>query len=543
MFSRATATTTARRSQTAGRMRHLGYSLLALAVGACGGLTDLEKATDGCGNAPTISMGQSISGRLSSEDCVEYDGAYVDYVGLSLSSQSSVRIDLTTPAFDAAVELRDDFGNQWGYGDAFGPTNARIVRDLPPGSYTIVVRSINPGAVGSYELAVSQGPDCSSLGALSMGDVVTGSLEASDCLFEWGGTVDNWSLSLSGPGKVRIDLESSAFDEIVLVRDQQGNVMWVADWTGPSGHAQLEAELPAGSWTVSVTSPYETARGAYELSVDVAPPCTPGADVVLGETVPGQISSSDCYLDSWMPADSFGLSVAAETPVSIHLKSTDFEPLVILRDQNGWDVAMGYDMMADGNARIRTSLEPGKYALYVTGYPSGGDYSLTVEEIECDAPLPIEFGQTVNGALDENDCMRAGGAFQESWTLVLANDTTVRIDLVSNQFDTWLVLKDSAGAVIVIDDDGGSGVNSRVQRGLAAGTYEIVASSYGPGALGGYQLTVDAPPPPMAGAADIEGTQQARGKAAPPDGGAAELLELVRRRWGEGEVRWWSRRQ
>ncbi len=143
------------------------------------------------------------------------------------------------------------------------------------------------------------------------------------------------------------------------------------------------------------------------------------------------------------------------------------------------------------------------------------------------APQTIDFGETVNGTLDTNDCLRTGGAFQESWELVLANDITARIDLESAEFDAFLVLKDSQGNVIATDDDGGTGLNSRIERVLAAGTYEIVASSFGPNQTGAYQLTVDGPPP-MPGAARTDGKSEMRPKAAPDSESASERLARMR---------------
>ena len=205
---------------------------------------------------------------------------------------------------------------------------------------------------------MSEGPDCSPVGALQLGQTVTGALAADDCLFDFGGNMDNWSLSLTSTQRLRIDLKSSDFDEIVLVRDQQGNIIIGAVWGGPTDHARLETELSAGEWIISVTSPFETARGTYNLTVDVAPPCTPGTDFVLGETVT-EISPSDCLFDGYAPADSFGINITEETAISIHLKSADFDPFVILRDENGMDIEVGFDEQLDGNAWIRESLSPG----------------------------------------------------------------------------------------------------------------------------------------------------------------------------------------
>jgi hypothetical protein len=523
------------RPQFHSRCRFLLCSTLCLAVIACGDDTpteveELESETENpCTAAVAISIGETANGSLQSSDCVQPDGAYSDRFSLSLSSHTDVRIDLRSNAFDAFLELRDNLGNVLAINDdAGGSLNSRIIQPLDAGSYIILARSLGPEQSGSYSLSVSLGPDCSPIGDLTLGETVTGTLASDDCLFEYGGLMDNWSLSLTSTQKLRIDLKSSDFDEILLLRDSQGLIINGADWGGPTGHARLETELPAGDWTISVSTPSETVQGAYTLTVDVAPPCTPGTDFVIGTTVNGEITASDCLLDGYLPADSFGLEITQEMPVGIHLKSADFSPLVILRDQNGMDVGVGYDETQDGNAFINMSLGQGSYSLFATtvSYPPQGSYVLSVSEIVCDAADTISFGETVSGTLDASDCLRTGGAFQESWQLVLDNDTTARIDLESAAFDAFLVLKDSQGNIVASDDDGGDGLNARIERVLEAGTYEIVASSFAANQTGAYQLTVGAPP--AAAAARVDGMSETRPKAAADSESATELLARFR---------------
>lgn len=527
------------------------YALLCLGVSACGAKNpvnvDDNEVTNPCQAASPISMGQSMAGLLSAADCVQPDGVYGDRWSLSLSGQTDVRIDLTSNQFDAFLELRDDVGNMIAQNDdAGGSLDSRIIQTLQTGSYIILARSLVPGQTGGYQLSVSEAPDCSPVGVLQLGQTVTGALDADDCLFEFGGNMDNWSLSLTSTQRLRIDLKSSDFDEVVLVQDQHGNIINGAGGGGPTAHARLETELGAGEWTISVTSTFGTARGSYDLTVDVAPACTPGTDIVFGETVSGSISPSDCLSNFGMPADSFGINITEETAIGIHLKSPDFEPLLILRDANGMDLAIAWDEMGDGNAWIRQSLNPGSYALFVatTSYPGQGSYQLIVSEIVCDDPRPIDFGETVNGTLDTDDCLRPGGAFQESWGLVLANETTARIDLESDAFDAFLVLKDSDGNILATNDDGGGGLNSRIDHALAAGTYEIVASSFSPGQTGTYQLTVDVPPPATTAAVGTERTRQPQPKVRPD---SESVTERLSRLWMEHQARrtealpWWPR--
>ena len=516
------------------------YALLCLGVAACGSDNTVgvdededvdvdEDVTNPCLVATPISIGESVGGRLNASDCLQPDGAFGERWSLSLSDQTDVRIDLASSAFDAFLELQNDVGTVIAQNDdAGGSLDSRLVLTLRAGSYIILARSLFSRRAGDYQLTVSEAPDCSPVGSLELGQTVTGALADGDCLFEFGGNMDNWSLSLTSTQRLRFDLKSSDFTELLLVRDQDGFIVNGASGGGPIGHARLDTELSAGDWTISVTTDFGTALGTYELTVDVAPPCTPGTDLVLGETVTGDLSPSDCT-DFGLPADSFGITLTEETAISIHLKSPDFEPFLILRDANGLDIAIGFDEMRDGNARIRQSLSAGSYALFAAtfSFPPEGSYQLTVSEVVCDDSQAIDFGQTVTGTLDTDDCLRPGGAFQESWGLVLANDTTARIDLESVAFDAFLVLKDSDGNILATDDDGGTGLNSRIDRALTAGTYEIVASAFGTGQTGAYELTVDVPPPATA-AVDTDRTTAPGPKPSPTSDNGTEKLRRLR---------------
>lgn len=75
---------------------------------------------------------------------------------------------------------------------------------------------------------------------------------------------------------------------------------------------------------------------------------------------------------------------------------------------------------------------------------------------------------------------------------------TVVIDLESGDgtaaqgfFDTWLRLEDPSGQVLADNDDGGTGLNSRMEFTVPnGGAYRLVVTSYRAGATGPYTLTV-----------------------------------------------------
>jgi hypothetical protein len=499
-------------SSTALRLRYACTTLTLVAVlTSCQeGMIEIEDVDDEtpCTTATPISVGQSMNGTLGTGDCSR-SGVWTDRWSLELSSETPVRIDLSSGSFDAFLELHHASGGLIAQNDDAGGLDSRINETLAAGSYLIVARSLGEGQSGSYQLSVAIGTDCSPVGTLEIGDRVSGELSASDCLFEWGGLMDNWQLELARPTEVRIEVESADFDEALVVTDAYGEIQWVLDGFGPLGHARGDLRLGAGSWTLSAVSIFES-PGSYELRIDLMPPCLPGKPLALDETYAGTIDDADCLLHDWAPADSLVLDLDRATPLEFVVKSSDFTPFLHVRNRNGDGVAEAYADFnpstgaSTGVVRTSVGLEAGFYSVYVAsaGFPSPwGDYQITVNEIACDTTAVLVFDTTVAGTLSTGDCLRAGGAYQDLYQVVIPADTTVRIDLESSAFDAWLTLTDSTGAVIATDDDSGTGLNARIERTLPPGTYTIEAGALQPGSTGDYTLTVAPPGPSPVGSA------------------------------------------
>ncbi|MBE2271928.1 MAG: PPC domain-containing protein [Anaerolinea sp.] len=82
-----------------------------------------------------------------------------------------------------------------------------------------------------------------------------------------------------------------------------------------------------------------------------------------------------------------------------------------------------------------------------------------------------------------------------AYTLTVEAGQSVVVDLMSDDFDSYLVALDEDGNEIATDDDGGDGLNSRLTLNTP-GTYTIVAQSLsyrssGTAAIGNYVLRVD----------------------------------------------------
>ncbi len=96
--------------------------------------------------------------------------------------------------------------------------------------------------------------------------------------------------------------------------------------------------------------------------------------------------------------------------------------------------------------------------------------SCTMEDIHC--------GETVQGRLESGDCALSDGTYIDLWEFPGTPGTTVTIDLTSSAFDTVLFLLNPTPDVVAMDDDGGSGTNSRIVYTLnRTGTWTIGANS------------------------------------------------------------------
>lgn len=527
-------------ASSSSRVRAAGF-VLAILVGPA-----LQACNngDGGGTGPgadvcapsSIALGDSRSGSLDGQDCVLPDGRYADRFSFSLSSALTVRIDLESTQFDAWLEIQDGSGNVIGFNDDAGGTlDSRLVQVLGAGSYVVVATTYDVGMSGGYQLSIQEAADCSPVGTISVGETVSGTLTNDDCLFEFGTLADNWTLDIDVAQTVRVIHESSDFEEGVVIRDPSGAIMYGAASPGPGQHAEFDAYLTVGTYTIVASTIYEGSTGSYELTVTEPPPCSPGDVLELDVEVFGTLSDGDCSLPGWGTADTYTLELTEETAIEILLKSLDFPPIIVMRDAQGVEVAWGYDQ-GSGSALLQATLSAGTYEVMPTTYLGSGargDYQLTASEATCSGADTIAFGETVAGALTGAECRRSGGQYYDVWTLELVDEVEVQIDMTSAAFDTYLILLDDTGTQIEVNDDGGSGTNSMIRRTLAAGAYELRASSFSPYATGSYQLTVAAPVPaasPPGESPEPQAKSSAPARVTLPGGGSTWWMTVPTKR-------------
>ena len=189
--------------------------------------------------------------------------------------------------------------------------------------------------------------------------------------------------------------------------------------------------------------------------------------------------------------------------VRIDLTSSSVDTWLALRNGTGMGTGLiefDNDDGAGTNARITRTLTPGTYTIEATTLHGGvtGPFALTLDVggpggVGCTNDLGPTSGTVTRTGSWDGSCDSAhytNGRYARYYSFRLSRSAPVTIDLTSS-VDTFLALRNGSGTgtgLIEEDDDGGSGLNSRITRTLSAGTYTIEATTYAPRRTGSFTL-------------------------------------------------------
>lgn len=166
-------------------------------------------------------------------------------------------------------------------------------------------------------------------------------------------------------------------------------------------------------------------------------------------------------------------------PVRIECKAWEYDRPVI--GTAGWDYA--------GSAS-RFIANPGSYSMRIRGSEGTLFVYFTVARDQLAPASGLVEVFRRQSSLGPN-ALSGQGYYYQAYNVSLIGGRTYTIDMSSSEFDTKLLLKNSAGNVIRVDDDSGPGLNSRIRfQPVSTATYRIIATSYLKGARGNFNLTV-----------------------------------------------------
>lgn len=397
-----------------------------------------------------------------------------------------------------------------GYGgQAAGPVSL-IQQVYEPGTYVVVVASEEARAYGSYELSVEtlDNPEPLAVGE-STEYFLYGQQNQHRSVDR---PVTTHDLSIDEEAHVEIGLTSNQFDTyLYLVDAATDEVIAQNDDWGSGTDSQITVPLQPGDYKVLVGSYSQPASGSYTVRVEETT-IERSENFELGETYHGFLST-DREPISGTARSGQPLAFELEEPEVIDavLSSSDFDAYLVLTDDQGNVIAEDDDSGGGLNSRINWELEPGQYTLWASSLGEQGMGAYTVQtsvggmvQVEQEPMTPtvsgevviedtLQAGSSVEGRLtQEAPVIEETQTFVMYYELELEADSDLILELRSEEFDTVLLLEDESGEVIEYNDDGfPDSTNSQIPASLEAGTYRVGVSTYSPGEVGEFELSIE----------------------------------------------------
>ena len=353
----------------------------------------------------SLSVGQEVTGALSSSDPRAPDDAPLEAWSLEGPAGQRVTIDLYSSDFDAYLylvgpgfdeTLRDD--------DGAGGCDARLATTfLENGTFTVVASSQDGGA-GPYRLAVSTDPEpaapysCGGVKpatllelptdgrVVGMGSTVTGSFDGTEPSIQDGRPATAWGLEGRAGESVTVRLISDAFDAYLhLLGPGMSEALSDDDGAGDL-NSQITVDFPeTGTYRVIASALSAGSRGSYTLEVldpvDLSALPTAGRRAVVGETVSGTLPTGGPVVTDGRPGQAWALEGLAGQSVTIELLAEDFDAYLYLAGPELDPPLEDDDGAGDRNSRIAVTFrDSGTYRLIVSAFSSrsGGRFDIRV---------------------------------------------------------------------------------------------------------------------------------------------------------------------
>ncbi len=223
------------------------------------------------------------------------------------------------------------------------------------------------------------------------------------------------------------------------------------------------------------------------IVVAVAVSSTAQASVILNTT--GNLRFTDAKDVQGKHFHLHSVMLHAGKKYTFDMNSMHFDTFLRLKSPSGIVVAANDDSGPALNAKITfTAPATGMYRIVATSFSPAatGSYQLRVNEFVVPGSVVV---MNVQGDLRFSDPSVAG-KHQKVYNVMLHAGRSYVIKMHSAHFDTFVKLK--RGMIVVAqNDDGGPGRDSRIFfTPMTTGMFQIVATSFSPGATGHFSLSV-----------------------------------------------------
>jgi hypothetical protein len=374
-----------------------------------------------------------------------------------------------------------------------------LVTAISPGTATIRATTGTFVATATITVTIPECTNATATATISASLTINGTLTSSDCLFTGVGNADGYRFVAAAPTTVLFTLTGATLrPKISLTGTTAGSVIKDSWSTVLGDTARLVVSVAAGTYTLWVVENSDD-FGPYVLKSESAVACSPSlatTPIALDQSVNGALTSTSCYLPNDAEGMGWSFSLATESDVRFDIGADGFEPWIVITNPSLQIVSNSIPVGTD-SAVLMDRLPAGNYTVWVTTIEGGqGTFALSRSAAVfnfCDATSDtITVPGIVNGTLSADDCVLEPGYLSDPIFMQVLTPTTLRVDLVSADFDAVLAVADSNDIVIATNDDGmGVGsTNSRIQATFPAGRYTLLPQAYEPNSSGAYTLSV-----------------------------------------------------
>lgn len=231
-------------------------------------------------NLQPISVGQSVTGALTTDDRTLGDKSYFDMWVLSAEPGTNVRILLTSGAFDTwlSAGLESDTGFVvLGTNDDYEGTNSRLDITVPDGGRLYLrVNSFSAGEAGAYQMAVSLAPGApvGGISAIAAGTASGGTFIEDEAYRRGELGAQFWRFDAVAGERYAITMTSTDVDSYLSVGhgdpDAFTSIKDSDDVDGSTDSRILYTAETSGPVTIRA-SMFAAATGAYRIAVQRLP--------------------------------------------------------------------------------------------------------------------------------------------------------------------------------------------------------------------------------------------------------------------------------
>jgi len=276
------------------RMKRIAIAAALLAMTSLTAPSAIGQTTPAAAPPPAaLTIGQNVSGELSSNDSQRRSGKYEDVFELDGRRGQRLDLRLNSAAFDAYLVVTGPDGFNLSNDDdpgGNGALHSRLVIELPAdGRYRVSVTTFRPGETGAYRLSAATAAGgvevtrADPAEPIRLGASLTGQLAAR------GERNQRYRFTARRGERVRIEASSEAFDTILTLSRPDGTQDQNDD-TMVDGRTSLNSRIDTvlaedGDYVIAVSAYAPDGAGAYRLSLAQSPGSPRQADVPGGARV------------------------------------------------------------------------------------------------------------------------------------------------------------------------------------------------------------------------------------------------------------------